>query len=266
MGESSQIFRSLTSVGDYSVSRIFSQQSCLATDSTDRMVVLKALASDCMLDGMLHPGIADRMARVRELAHTGVANLYAVELHDDRAIAVWEYMAGKTFCEYANQLDSPDQLLELGRRLIQSVDAMHALGIVHGAIRDSNVFVDDFRQIRLTHVSPLLYDDPRIDAEAVVKLLAQAVKMRDWNDTPVGRMVDDATRSTVDLSPLRGMLATEPRAEIAEKSKESSPRRASLFFAVVVTIVAIGLAIFLWQFGQEPAPSTMNPATHFSEP
>src|SRR5438067_5806613 len=51
-----------------------------ATGPSGRAVVLKALDNDCLLKkGTLHPSIRDRLARVRELALTGVANLYGVE-------------------------------------------------------------------------------------------------------------------------------------------------------------------------------------------
>ena len=33
---------------------------------------------DCLLRGQLHPSIRERLSRVRELAHGGVANLYGV--------------------------------------------------------------------------------------------------------------------------------------------------------------------------------------------
>src|SRR5687768_5806805 len=53
--------------------------SYLAAGPGGRGVVLKPLDRDCLLKNGLHPSIRERLARVRELALAGVANLYGVE-------------------------------------------------------------------------------------------------------------------------------------------------------------------------------------------
>jgi hypothetical protein len=50
----------------------------LAIGPGGRGVVLKKMDDDCLLRGQLHPSVRERLARVRELAHGGVANLYGV--------------------------------------------------------------------------------------------------------------------------------------------------------------------------------------------
>src|SRR5687767_13638500 len=50
----------------------------LAIGPGGRGVVLKKMDDDCLLRGQLHPSIRERLGRVRELAHGGVANLYGV--------------------------------------------------------------------------------------------------------------------------------------------------------------------------------------------
>ena len=47
--------------------------SFLAIGPGGRGVVLKKLPEDCLLGDALHPSIRERLARVRELAHGGVA-------------------------------------------------------------------------------------------------------------------------------------------------------------------------------------------------
>ena len=67
-------------IGGYRVLRtLLSDQSWLAEAPGGRRVVLKVLDEDCLWKGQLHPNIKDRLGRVRELAHVGVANLYGVE-------------------------------------------------------------------------------------------------------------------------------------------------------------------------------------------
>ena len=45
------------------------------------------------------------------------------------------------------------------------------------------------KSVRLTHISPLLYDDPAADGEALVLLLEQAVERRGERDSPLGHAI-----------------------------------------------------------------------------
>src|SRR2546423_1425556 len=78
----------------------------LAEGEGGRRVVLKRVDDDCMLGKGLHPSIVDRLGRVREVAHAGVANLITVEKggrrdaetrgRGEEAWMVWEYVEGET--------------------------------------------------------------------------------------------------------------------------------------------------------------------------
>src|SRR5947209_12714971 len=84
-------------IGGYGVERtLVPGQSWLACAPGGRRVVLKALDEDCLWKGQLHPNIRDRLARVRELAHAGVANLYGVERDGPLTYLVWEHVPGDT--------------------------------------------------------------------------------------------------------------------------------------------------------------------------
>ena len=45
----------------------------------------KPLSDDCLLGGELHPSIAERLARVRELPVSSIANFYGVS-RDEQAV------------------------------------------------------------------------------------------------------------------------------------------------------------------------------------
>src|SRR5689334_14602195 len=132
-----------------------------------RKIVLKKLDDDCLLDGQLHPSIKLRLERVRELPVRCVANFLGVE-RDDAGIAhmVWEFVPGTALAD----VKSADWL-KLSREVVLAVQSLHAAGIVHGAIHGGNVILDDTADIRLTHVSPLLYTDPDHDAADVIAML-----------------------------------------------------------------------------------------------
>src|SRR5205807_1924897 len=81
---------------------------------------------------------------------------------------------------FGQHIQSPickaEDLLLLAREIILHVDSLHMQGIVHGAISPQNVIIGEKASVQLTHVSPLLYCDPKVDVEAVVTLLRQAVQ------------------------------------------------------------------------------------------
>ena len=137
--------------------------------------MLKRLDEDCLLDGQLHPSIRQRLERVRELPLRGMANLLGVERRDAGegvAQLVWEFVPGRPLAEIEGNEATWRRLC---RELILAVEALHAAGIVHGAIHARNVIVTDRDEIRLTHVSPLLYNDPDQDEGDVIAMLRERV-------------------------------------------------------------------------------------------
>jgi serine/threonine protein kinase len=152
------------SLGRFAVSRwLRKDQTALAVDDSGRQVVLKVLDQDCLLKGRLHPNIRDRLERVRELAHPAVAHLHGVERLEGKSYLVWEFVEGRTFEEYAASAADAGNLDILKREIALAVRVLHATGIVHGAIHGRNIIIDRVGKVRLTHISPLLYDDPASD-------------------------------------------------------------------------------------------------------
>ena len=78
MNDSQSAF-SMSEIGGYRELCAVSEQGWVGTAAGGRRVVLKRLDEDCLWKGQLHPSVKDRLARVRELAHQGVANLHGVE-------------------------------------------------------------------------------------------------------------------------------------------------------------------------------------------
>src|SRR2546423_9638065 len=116
-----------TPLGYELIRTLRADETYLAAARDGRRVVLKALPKDCLLGGQLHPNVKDRLARVRELAMTSVAHLYAVErsAESGEAFLVWEYLEGVPFDVYAS--DAARTLRELAaamRGLILAVDTL----------------------------------------------------------------------------------------------------------------------------------------------
>jgi tRNA A-37 threonylcarbamoyl transferase component Bud32 len=217
-------------------------------------VVLKKVDEDCMLRGKLHPSIKERLSRVRELAHGGVANLYGVDRDGTDAYLIWEYVPGQTFDEYVGSpARTPRDLLLLARELILSVDSLHMQGIVHGALIGGNVIVSADGLVRLIHISPLLYTDMSVDVESVRALLEHAVEYRGETASPLGQLLAEAHRDRMSLRQLGAKVGAmlESREPPPESSvqviEERHIRRRTILAAAVVAILGVAIGYSVWR-------------------
>ena len=242
-------------IGGYEVLRPLDPagQTALAVAPGRRTVVLKTLDPDCLVrsgsKSRLHPGIRDRLARVRELAHVRVANLYGVEHDAGRTYLVWEHVEGRTLEEWATRPDvTPRDLLLAARELILTVESLHARGIIHGALHGRNVIVGGDGRLKLTHVSPLLYTDPQHDLASITDLLRDLARQRgDDADAaaPLEALADESSESggTLRSAAARAAALIDLRREEAsgevEHREDAHRRRASRLAAAAVTLAAL---------------------------
>ena len=162
-----------TQLGEYGIEgELTPGSSYRAIDTTGRAVVLKLLDSECLWHGQLHPLIKDRMARVKELPNLKVAFLQGAGREDGRVFLVWEYVQGTTLREYAVGR-SRREIVHVAKEIVGAAEALHGLGIVHGALHARNIIVMADGGVKLTHVSPLLYDDPETDVIGVIEMLEE---------------------------------------------------------------------------------------------
>ncbi len=230
---------STDSIGEYEVIEQLGAATILARDSGGRRVVLKMLEADCLLKGQLHPMIRDRLGRVRELAHLGVANLHGAQRDGERAFVVWEYVEGQTLAEHVAEAKLEKQrLAELAQQIVLQVESLHALGIVHGALHARNIFVMPSGEVRLTHVSPLLYHEEAVDVGALEVVIRE-----------MGLVI--AHQGS--LEGIGGELRriTRPgNQEVGEERAECGGvrvRRWGVFGAIVGAAVGAGVAWVIWK-------------------
>ena len=103
---------------------------------------------------------------------TAVANLHGVEVIEGRAFLVWDYVEGRTIEEILATLGD-DTRDRLKRDVRLMVEQLHGQGIVHGALHGRNMIVDERGGVRITHVSPLLHSDERVDFAALERLFGE---------------------------------------------------------------------------------------------
>jgi Protein kinase domain len=222
--------------------------SYLAIGPGGRGVALKKLDAECLLSGTLHPNVRDRLNRVRELAHPGVANLFGVGREGAEAWLIWEYVEGVPFEQYtADERRTPRELATLARELILAVDLLHMQGIVHGALIGNNVIIAPGGSVRLTHISPLLYHDPAVDVECLLNLLEQMAVHRTEQPTQFTNLLAEARLRHISLRQLATGVAalTESQDEQIAQEQEtprSVHRRRALIGAAVVTVLGLAIA------------------------
>jgi len=234
----------------YRILRPLGDTTYLAVGDDNRQVVIKKLDTDCLLGNKLHPSIAERLNRVRELAHGSVANLYAVARDAGDAYLIWQYLPGRTWDEFIVSPPSARHRLLAARELILNVDLLHMQGIVHGSLVGSNVILGEDNVWRLTHISPLLYNDPAVDVESVRQLLTDAA----GDDNPaLSRLLSDAVAiRTLSLRTLAAKVAAmlESNGDAAtdvEESPRGNLRLRTIAVALGVTFVALALAYAMWR-------------------
>jgi hypothetical protein len=258
-------------IGGYRILReLVPDSTAMALAPGNRILVLKTLDPDCLLrtgaNPKLHPNIRDRLARVRELAHGRVANLYSVEHDHGRAYLVWEYMAGQTLEEWAatNGVSQRD-LLTTARELILTVEALHARGIVHGAIHGRNVIVDAAGRLKLTHVSPLLYNDPRHDLNSVAEMFRALAAKRGEAGSPLQNLASEAEEPD---GTLRSMgtrvgllidLRKDEASDAVERAADARRRRRSRLAAAMAVLVAIAISFGVKHYVRHLAPTSPVP-------
>jgi serine/threonine protein kinase len=238
----------------YTVAGTLSEnKSYLSIGPSGRGLVLKKLDEECLVRSLLHPSIRERLCRVRELPHGGIANLHGVGRDHDAAYLIWEYVEGVRFDQYATAPNrSPRELAIAARELALATASLHLLGIVHGDLVAGNIFVLPGGSIRLTHVSPLLYSDPAVDADSVLALLSYVVEKRSEMDTPLGRMIANAQMAKTNLRDLGAQLAafiesreTDALAPVSEEAAHI-PRRRAFLGAAAVAVVGIAITCSIW--------------------
>jgi hypothetical protein len=265
-------------IGGYEVLDVLSAggggDSALAVAPGNRRVVLKRLDPDCLLraapNPRLHPGIRDRLARVRELAHARVANLYGVEHDAGLVYLVWEFVDGVTLEEWAANAAvprlTPQQVLLVARELILTVESLHARGIVHGAIHGRNVIVDNEGRVKLVHVSPLLYTEPKHDLASIAGLFRElAARVHEEDAEPLRALACEAEGGDGTLRSLGSRAASlidarpDGEGDQLERRADRRRRRASRVTAAAVVLIALVLSYGVKQYVRSLTPRPPAP-------
>jgi aminoglycoside phosphotransferase (APT) family kinase protein len=218
-------------------------KSWVVRDIGERKLVAKLLEADCLLEGKLHPSIRERLERVQELPARRVANLHGVERDGEFTYTVWDFVEGVTFSEAVAR---GENLGRLARDLVLAVRALHATGLVHGAVHEGNVLVDARGEVWLIDVSPLLWGEERVDARGIVELLrriGQKVEDVEIIQALEGIVAEDAT-----MPMLERALFTREADHDEDIEENESAHWKSLLWAGLALAIGIGVALWVQRY------------------
>lgn len=247
------------------VTNALSDKAYRALDPSGRSLVLKRVPLDCLQGEKFHPAVHQRLLRIQELAHPGVANLHGVERDGSAILAIWDYLPGQPIDTYFRPPDesslttasapsadafaqesSERRFIRIARELILLVQSLHRLGLVHGSLSAGNVIVDSTGQVRLTDLSPLLFDDPAMDERALRALLL-AIAPPDL-PTPLRQALSRPT-TLANLSACfadqAARTSTTPTDEPPPPEGDGAIRWATIALAAAVALLGLAIA---WVF------------------
>lgn len=128
-------------------------------------VVYKKLPDDCCQKGQLHPHIRTRLQKLREVPAGAMVNLLGVWRNELGLVLVSEYVPGRSL-DLLDPLDR-DRLFD---KVCRAISQLHQHGLVHGALKPTNVIVQEDGTVKLVDPSPFLYDDPEVDWQALARM------------------------------------------------------------------------------------------------
>jgi hypothetical protein len=233
-------------VGPFAVVRALGPRAALASGAGGRRVVLKPIDEDCMLELAIHPSVATRLERIQQLPTTALAHLIGVWRIEGCAVMAWEFVEARSLEEVlADPRVDAETLVASLRDAALAIEAMHGLGIVHGAVHERNIFVQA-PGVLLTHASPLLWDDPAADEQAFLLLAERAAGLRGTHLPTVPAAIRDARASSTPLASFRTHLA-RPAEVPASDAVDPLPKRLSLLGAAITTVIAIIVTWLIWR-------------------
>jgi hypothetical protein len=234
-------------LGGYRIVRGLDAPRSYLADAGGRQVVLKMLDADCLLGDHLHPAVRDRLARVRELPHVGVADLLGVQRDWPFTFMVWEYVEGLPLAQWAG---SAQELPWLARELTLGLRGLHARGLVHGSLHEHNVIFTPAGRLRLTHVSPYLYHEISDDAGPLLELLRGLAARAGQGAEAFSQLLDRAAADAQPIAYLSSHLASLADAQplVAAPEPGRWVRRRSLALAAAVALATLGLYHVLRQW------------------
>ncbi len=142
----------------------------LGTGPDDERVAVKVLRPHVAHDPTARARLEREVSTLQRISHPGVAGVLDHDLHGDRPYLVTRYVPGPQLDELVEERGplTPRRLLMTAGCLAESLQAIHAVGVVHRDLKPGNVLMYDERPVIIDFGIAQAADDLRITATGLV--------------------------------------------------------------------------------------------------
>jgi serine/threonine protein kinase len=142
----------------------------LATGPDGEQVAVKVLRPQVAHDPTARARLEREVSTLQRISHPGVAGVLDHDLYGDRPYLVTRYVPGPQLDELVEERGplTPRKLLMTAGCLAESLQAIHAVGVVHRDLKPGNVLVHENRPVIIDFGIAQAADDLRITATGLV--------------------------------------------------------------------------------------------------
>ena len=142
----------------------------LALDAHGRAVAIKVLRPHVAYDPEARWRLEREVDTLTRIRSTRVAAVVDSDITGDRPYLVTRYVAGPSLDDVVTDEGplGPDELVRLGRGLVEALEAIHAVGVVHRDLKPGNVLLEDGEPVVIDFGIAHIADDVRLTSSGLV--------------------------------------------------------------------------------------------------
>jgi serine/threonine protein kinase len=142
----------------------------LGLDAHGRAVAIKVLRPHVAYDPEARWRLEREVDTLTRIRSDRVAAVIDSDIAGDRPYLVTRFVAGPSLDDVVTDEGplSPDQLVLLGRGLVEALEAIHAVGVVHRDLKPGNVLLEDGEPVVIDFGIAHIADDVRLTSSGLV--------------------------------------------------------------------------------------------------
>jgi predicted Ser/Thr protein kinase len=142
----------------------------LGLDAHGRAVAIKVLRAHVAYDPEARWRLEREVKTLTRIRSSRVAAVIDSDIVGDRPYLVTRYVAGPSLDDVVTDEGplGPDELVRLGRGLVEALEAIHEVGVVHRDLKPGNVLLEDGEPVVIDFGIAHIADDVRLTSSGLV--------------------------------------------------------------------------------------------------